>query len=91
MATSLSLSIIPILSLAPLIHYMISSPIVPPPTAHTGYIAWQFALPISIGVAIFAGLGLRASKKIPVIYLRIIFATLSIVIFIKTVYDILNP
>jgi uncharacterized membrane protein YfcA len=90
-ATALSLSIIPILSIAPLISYLVTRPVVAPPTPHTGYIAWQYALPISIGVAIFAGIGLKTAKKIPVIYLRIIFATLSTTILIKTIYDILHP
>ncbi|MBS3913215.1 MAG: sulfite exporter TauE/SafE family protein [Bacteroidetes bacterium] len=90
-ATALSLSIIPILSIAPLANYLSTVPHETAKVAHTGYISWPYALPIAIGVAIFAGIGLKTAKKIPVFYLRIIFAALSTSILIKTVYDIFHP
>lgn len=87
-ATALSLSVIPLLSLAPLINYFISQPATNTNVLHTGFIVWPISLPIAIGVAIFAGIGLKVSHRVPVIWLRIIFATLSIIILIKTLSDI---
>ena len=90
-ATALSLSIIPLLSLFPLLNYLIHSPKTTPDILHTGYIVWPVALPISIGVAIFASIGLKTATKVPVLYLRIIFAALSSIILIKTILDITHP
>lgn len=90
-ATALSLSIIPFLSLAPLISYIITEPTEPLASMHTGYLAWSYALPIAAAVAIFATLGLKVAKNMPAKVLRSIFATLSSIIFIKTLYEILNP
>jgi uncharacterized protein len=89
-ATALSLSIIPLLSLAPLVNYLISKPLYTVQIAHSGYIVWPVVLPIALGVAIFAGVGHKFSKRIPVLYLRIIFAALATIILIKTLYDIYN-
>lgn len=89
-ATGLSLSIIPLLSIAPLITYIFagSAPVVS--NFQTGYLVWNYSLPIAISVAIFATIGLKTSKSVPVLYLRIIFAALSTIVFLKTVFDIWN-
>jgi len=90
-ATALSLSIIPFLSLAPLLSYISTSPVQTLPLAQTGYLVWQYVLPIAVAVAIFASIGLKTAKAIPVKVLKIIFATLSTFVFIKTIYEIVNP
>lgn len=88
-SSRLSLSVIPILSLAPLLNYLINTQANSEYVAlQTGFIAWQFAFPIAVGVAIFAGIGIKTAKRISVLYLRIIFALLSAIIFIKTIYDL---
>ena len=87
-STALSLSIIPLLSLPPLINYLLSNAPAKMEVLHTGYLVWPIALPIAVGVAIFAGIGLKFSKRISVLSLRIIFALLSTVILIKTLIDI---
>lgn len=87
-ATALSLSIIPMLSMAPLISYALATPVEFTPHFQTGYMVWIYALPVATAVAIFASLGLKAAKSIPVKVLRVIFATISLTVFAKTVYDI---
>lgn len=89
-ATSLSLSIIPLLSLFPLVNYLVSTPAGNYGVAHTGYLVWPVALPISVGVAIFASIGIKTAHHVPVLYLRIIFAALSTIILIKTIIDIFS-
>lgn len=86
-ATVLSISIVPVLSLFPLINNLIVTPSVPVNFSHTGYIAWKIILPMAAGVALFAGLGMRTGQRIPAIWLRIIFASLSLFILVKTLID----
>lgn len=87
-ATALSLSIIPFLSIAPLASYIFSTPQNAVHFPHSGYLVWNYALPIAAAVAIFANLGMRTAKKMPVKMLRMIFASISGIIFIKTLYEI---
>lgn len=87
-ATALSLSIIPLLSLAPLISYISSSVPFDMELTHTGYIVWPYFLLMAPGVMLFAPLGLKTSKKLPVLTLRIIFAALSIFVLVKTLLEI---
>lgn len=87
-ATALSLSIIPLLSIAPLFSYLTSKTPIPMSHPHTGYLVWFYALPIAAAVMLFANLGQRSAKYIPVYVLRIIFAVLSLTVFIKTIYDL---
>lgn len=89
-ATALSLSIIPMLGLFPLLNYAISTPQSQTTLAHTGYIVWPLAIPISLGVVIFASVGVKSAAKVPVLWLRIIFAVMSSGIFIKTLSEIIN-
>ena len=89
-ATALSLSIIPILGTAPLIGYLLAQNATALPFLHTGYIAWPYALPMAAGVAIFATLGMKAAKRISETTLRIIFAILSSIVIVKTLYDIFS-
>lgn len=89
-ATGLSLSIIPVLGIAPLTGYLLAHNATPLPFLHTGYIAWPYALPMAAGVAIFATMGMRAAKHISETTLRIIFAILSSIVIVKTLYDIFS-
>ena len=89
-ATALSLSIIPILSTAPLLRYITGTPSVLVGNSQTGFLVWPYIIPIAIMVAIFANFGLRAAKHIPVIYLRITFASLATIFLIKTAFEIFN-
>jgi uncharacterized membrane protein YfcA len=87
-ATALSLSIIPMLSLAPLLSWIFSRLPFDMGLTHTGYIVWPYFLLMTPGVMLFAPLGLKTSKKLPVPTLRIIFAALSIFILVKTLLEI---
>lgn len=89
-ATALSLSIIPILGIAPLCGYLLAQNATALPFLHTGYIAWPYALPMAVGVAVFATLGMKAAKHISETTLRIIFAILSFIVIFKTLYDIFS-
>lgn len=93
-ATSLSLSIVPILSFIPLIQnisakhafqlmqYGYNFP-------QSGYLVWPYFVPMAIGVIFFSSFGQKTAQKVPVIWLRVIFALLSSIILIKTLYEIL--
>jgi uncharacterized membrane protein YfcA len=87
-ATGLSLSIIPLLSAAPLVSYLSSPALQSLPPVHSGYIVWPYAIPIAAAVAIFAVLGQKTASLIPEKTLRIIFASLSAIVLITTLYDI---
>jgi uncharacterized membrane protein YfcA len=89
-ATALSLSIIPVLGLAPLAGYLMISNATELPFIHTGYVAWPYAIPMAAGVAIFATLGMKVAKRISETTLRIIFAILSSIVIVKTLYDIFS-
>lgn len=92
-ATALSLSIVPLLSIFPIIQYAIGSeaPIlleVHGPIVQSGYMTWNYYLPMAIGVIIFSSFGQKTAQKTPVILIRTIFALLSAFILIKTLYEI---
>jgi uncharacterized membrane protein YfcA len=44
---------------------------------------------MAVGVAVFATLGLKAAKHVSETTLRLIFASLSGVVILKTLYDII--
>lgn len=89
-ASAMSLSIIPLLGIAPLSGYLSAATKTDTGLLQTGYIVWPYAIPIALGVAVFAGLGLKTAKHIPVGILRFIFALLSATIFIQIVYDLIS-
>jgi uncharacterized membrane protein YfcA len=89
LATGLSLSIIPLLGLAPLLGYLLPKEAPHLPVWQSGYIAWPCAIPMAVGVAVFATLGLKAAKHVSETTLRLIFASLSGVVILKTLYDII--
>jgi hypothetical protein len=92
-ATSLSLSIVPLLSLVPVIQNMTAKN-VPHLIQNgydfplTGYIIWPYFVPLAIGVIFFSSFGQKTAQKVPVLWLRVIFAVLSTIILIKTLYEI---
>lgn len=92
-STALSLSVVPILSLLPLISYVTN----PSYTTlqlngnnifQSGYITWPYFLPMALGVIIFSSLGQKIAPKTPSIFIRVIFALLSSIILIKSIYEI---
>ena len=92
-ATALSLSIVPLLSIFPIIQYATSSKApalieVHGPIIQTEYMAWNYYMPMAIGVIIFSSFGQKTAQKTPVILIRTIFALLSAFILIKTLYEI---
>lgn len=92
-ATALSLSIVPLLSLIPIIQN-ITAKNVPHLIQNgynfpqSGYIIWPYFLPLAIGVIFFSSFGQKTAQKVPVLWLRVIFALLSTLILIKTLYEI---
>lgn len=87
-ATALSLSIIPILGTGPVLGYLFPREAPELQMLQTGYVVWPYALPMALGVAIFASVGLRTARHIPERVLRLIFAGLSAITFIQITYDI---
>jgi len=92
-ATALSLSIVPLLSIFPIVQYSIGSDApnlldIHGPIIQSEYIIWSYYLPMAIGVIIFSSFGQKTAQKTPVILIRAIFALLSAFILIKTLYEI---
>ncbi len=92
-ATALSLSIVPLLSIFPIVQYAIGSDApklldIHGPIVQSEYITWSYYLPMAIGVVIFSSFGQKTAQKTPVILIRAIFALLSAFILIKTLYEI---
>ena len=90
-ASRLSLSVIPLLSVFPIINYLFQTTdqsMVQ--LGHTCYVVWEILLPTLLGVLIFAPIGIKTASKVSSRVLSIIFATLSIIIFLKTLYAIFN-
>lgn len=87
-ATSLSLSIVPILSITSLIQYAVNGPSTPINTAQQGYLLGILLLPMMLGVMFFSSFGQKTAPRVPVLWLRVIFAVLSSIILIKTLIEI---
>lgn len=87
-ATSLSLSIVPILSISSLLQYTLSQPIHPINPLQTGYLLWIILIPMMAGVMFFSSFGQKTAPRVPVLWLRVIFAVLSSIILIKTLIEI---
>lgn len=98
-ATGLSLSVVPLLAVVPIIQYLTISnapPLDPKGFSwifnislmQTNYLVWVFFIPMAIGVMFFSSFGQKTAKKISARTIQIIFATLSIIILIKTLYEI---
>ncbi len=92
-ATSLSLSIVPLISIIPIVQYLSASN-VPQLTQYqfqfpqTGYLVWPYFIPMALGVIFFSSFGQKTAPKVSVFWLRVIFATLSSIILVKTLYEI---
>ena len=87
-ATSLSLSIVPILSISSLLQSTISPPIQPINPLQTGYVLWIILIPMMAGVMFFSSFGQKTAPRVPVLWLRVIFAVLSSIILVKTLIEI---
>jgi uncharacterized membrane protein YfcA len=92
-ATSLSLSIIPLISIIPIVQYL-TAPNVPQLTQYGyqfpqfGFLVWPYFVPMAIGVIFFSSFGQKTAPKVSVFWLRVIFALLSTIILVKTIYEI---
>ena len=98
-ATSLSLSVVPILSIFPILQYwntanapILQQAVLPALNSldlyQTQYLVGWFYLPMAIGVVIFSSFGQKTALKTPTPIIRFIFALLSSLIFIKTIYEL---
>ena len=98
-ATALSLSVVPLLAIVPIIQYVTDNqaPILQHsnldwlnslPLIQTKYILWLVYIPMAIGVLFFSSFGQKTSKRIPTRYIQVIFAFLSLIILLKTVYEL---
>lgn len=87
-ATALSLSIVPILSITSLLQYAISGPTQTINHFQCGYLLGILLLPMVIGVLFFSSFGQKTAPRVPVVWLRVIFAVLSSIILIKTLIEI---
>lgn len=52
------------------------------------YIIWPYFLPMAFGAFVFSSFGQKVAPKVPVIWIRAIFALLSASILIKTLYEL---
>jgi uncharacterized membrane protein YfcA len=90
-ATALSLSIVPMLASLSLLHYITERPNLElSALTQSGYIVWPFFLPMAIGVLVFSSFGQKKAKDLSPLTLRIIFASLSALVLIKTLYHLIN-
>ena len=87
-ATALSLSIVPILSISALVKYISITPTHQISQYQSGYLLWIMLIPMLIGVIFFSSLGQKIATKVPVLWLRVIFALLSAFILIKTLLEL---
>lgn len=98
-ATALSLSVVPLLSIFPIVQYLsvtqaptLTNAIVPTLNSmklfQTEYLVGLFYLPMAIGVVVFSSFGQKTALKTPTPIIRFIFALLSGIILIKTVYEL---
>ena len=87
-ATALSLSIVPILSISALIKYTSNTATHQVSSYQTGYLLWIMLIPMLLGVIFFSSLGQKMATKVPVVWLRVIFALLSAFILVKTLLEL---
>lgn len=98
-ATALSLSVVPLLSIFPIIQYLniADAPLLSNaklPTLNTmklfqtQYLVGLFYIPMALGVVVFSSFGQKTALKTPTPIIRFIFALLSGIILIKTLYEL---
>ena len=98
-ATALSLSVVPLLSIFPIIQYLniadaplLSNAILPTLNTmklfQTQYLVGLFYIPMALGVVVFSSFGQKTALKTPTPTIRFIFALLSGIILIKTLYEL---
>ncbi len=98
-ATALSLSVVPLLSVFPILQYIntsnapaLGASVLPSLNSidllQTQYLVGWFYLPMALGVVIFSSFGQKTALKTPTAVIRFIFALLSSIILIKTLYEL---
>jgi uncharacterized protein len=98
-ATALSLSVVPLLSVFPIIQYLsisdaplLSNAVLPTLNTmklfQTQYLVGLFYIPMALGVVVFSSFGQKTALKTPTPIIRFIFALLSGIILIKTLYEL---
>ena len=87
-ASSLSLAVIPLLSVPNVIYYSFAEPATSI-AGSTGYLAWSLALPMVAGVMLTVRLGLITAHKLSAKSIKIIFAGFIIITIIKTLTSLL--
>ena len=98
-ATALSLSVVPLLSIFSIIQYLniadaplLSNAILPTLNTmklfQTQYLVGLFYIPMALGVVVFSSFGQKTALKTPTPIIRFIFALLSGIILIKTLYEL---
>jgi len=87
-ATALSLSIVPILAIASLLQYGLNAPSDTINPFQWGYLLGILLLPMLLGVMFFSSFGQKTAPRVPVLWIRVIFAVLSSIILIKTLIEI---
>ncbi len=88
MASSISLGIMPFYTLAMSIFYALAhgSPVINIPLT-IGYIILPMAIPLAIGVVIFAPVGVYLAQKIPGAIIRVLFAIVIVVVMIEMISE----
>jgi uncharacterized membrane protein YfcA len=98
-ATALSLSVVPLLSVFPIMQYLsisdaplLSNAVLPTLNTmklfQTQYLVGLFYIPMALGVVVFSSFGQKTALKTPTPIIRFIFALLSGIILIKTLYEL---
>lgn len=98
-ATALSLSVVPLLSIFPILQYLntanapiLKQALLPALNSlnlyQTQYLVGWFYIPMAIGVIVFSSFGQKTALKTPTPIIRFIFALLSSLILIKTIYEL---
>lgn len=98
-ATALSLSVVPLLSIFPIIQYLsitdapllsnaVLSTLNTMKLFQTQYLVGLFYIPMALGVVVFSSFGQKTALKTPTPIIRFIFALLSGIILIKTLYEL---
>lgn len=98
-ATALSLSVVPLLSIFPILQYLntanapiLKQAMLPVLNSHnlyqTQYLVGWFYIPMAIGVVVFSSFGQKTALKTPTPIVLFIFALLSSLILIKTIYEL---
>jgi len=86
-AASISIGVIPLLAIPHLLVYAMANPA---QTAdyQIGYIDYKYSIPLIVGVLLTSGFGVRVAHRIEQKYLKLIFASLILILIIKYTLEI---